>query len=692
MFLTGKQEIVRMVKRLRKALQKGKQPTKSSTPGTNDVATLRTDINYANDNALRDLDDDECDGDLFINADEENDDDDDDDFDKEHDTGFVGNHGTVPEGTEGPGDHDDNLPKEVLILPLYSMLSTEEQAKVFAKAPEGCRLIVVSTNIAETSVTIPGISFVVDSGRQKCKNFDAKTGVASFDVSWISKAAANQRAGRAGRTGPGHCYRLYSSSMFLKMDDFSLPEVLTRPLEDVVLAMKAMQISNVKKFNFPTPPAESQIEAALKLLANLGAVDLNSEDELDGDGEISPLGAAISTFPLGVRCGKMLLVAAHAGVLDFAISIIAALSEKSPFVRGGEQNIEEDDGDEKQEEEEEDVDDGDVHQPKIKSKEKEGNKWAHSGGDIYAVMLASGAYTYALEKAKRADWGSVKIAVESFCQENGLNQVIMARIQKIKDHLARLVKTRLEGADGVAANTGKVPTALSPPNKLQERLLLQVITSGLLDNVAMLAPLGSIPGSHPFSLRSAYLSCSSTIKEPLFMDRNSVIFSRDSRQLPQWVCYDYLVRKNLKDGTPVAIMKNVTPVDASWLGTLAKGSKLLSLGGPISSPRPSYDAEKDEVLCAVETKFGCSHWEIPPVKMCMYDALRTPEAKHSVHFQAEDTYKYFGRFLFEVSYITLNYCNRQAAICAHAYSAFYCGFSWVSRGKCFLTSKNWLHI
>ena len=147
----------------------------------------------------------------------------------------------------------DNLPSQAYILPLYSLLSAEEQAKVFAPVPEGHRLIVIATNIAETSITIPGISYVVDSGRQKCRNYNSSTGIASYDVMWISKASADQRAGRAGRTGPGHCYRLYSSSLYSRhMDAFALPEVLTRPLEDVVLAMKAMKISNVSSFPFPT--------------------------------------------------------------------------------------------------------------------------------------------------------------------------------------------------------------------------------------------------------------------------------------------------------------------------------------------------------------------------------------------------------------------------------------------------------
>lgn len=626
-FLTGKHEIVRMVNRLRKALSPKKKRSTSQIPflDTNDVATAPTDITFASESAPRDLDDDEVDGDLF-NSDNEDDDFDDAEADD-----------AVFQPLKDKDGASDNIPKDLLVLPLYSMLSSEEQARIFAGTPEGCRLIVVSTNIAETSITIPSMSYVVDTGRQKCKSYDAKTGVASFDISWISKAAANQRAGRAGRTGPGHCYRLYSSSMFSRqMDDFALPEVLTRPLEDVVLAMKSMKISSVSKFPFPTPPAASQVDAAVKMLANVGCLQLNAMD-IDGDGEITPLGAAVATFPLGVRCGKMLLVAAHAGVLDYAIAIVAALSENNPFDGGGDHNTadaEEDGSD----------DDDDASSGKEPKKKKVQTKWAHYGGDVYAVMLAIGAYTYA---GKGAGGMSEKVACKQFCQENGLNSVTMERIQKIRVHLSRLVKTRMAGAEGIAAKTGKIPHSMKPPNKLQERLLLQVIVAGMLDNIAMMAPVGSIPGSHPFSLRSAFLSCSSSIKEPLFMDRKSVLFSRDSRHLPQWVCYDYLVRKIFKDGIPIATMKNVTPVDASCLAMLAKGSKLLSLGAPMPSPRPTYDADKDEIVCSVETKFGTYNWEIPPLKIPMYDALRTHAARKSMHFELDDSYRYFGRFLLE---------------------------------------------
>ena len=254
MFVTGKQEIIRMVNRLRRALsQKDRRRPNSSVES--DVALLRdqsvaiaveSGVNAGGNynNMPRDMDDDEVDGDLFQSAVGP------DDFDDAEDDDLAFGAAVGPAKNDG----DDAIPQKAIILPLYSLLSTEEQAQVFAPVPEGYRLIVVATNIAETSITIPGVTYVVDSGRQKCRNYNADTGVASFDIMWISKAAADQRAGRAGRTGPGHCYRLYSSSLYSRhMDAFSLPEVLTRPLEDVVLAMKAMKMAGKVTGSYKPP-------------------------------------------------------------------------------------------------------------------------------------------------------------------------------------------------------------------------------------------------------------------------------------------------------------------------------------------------------------------------------------------------------------------------------------------------------
>jgi len=624
-----------MVQRLRRALDSAKG--KSRSVSLNSTSTSVADVSPADavgNEGPRDMDDDEIDGEML-----RSDISDDHDDVEENDDALEEATSNTTEPSEEEGKSG---PDKVLVLPLYSMLAGDEQAKVFGEVPEGHRLIVVSTNIAETSITIPGISYVVDTGRQKCRNFSAGTGVASYDIMWISKAAADQRAGRAGRTGPGHCYRLYSSSMYARhMDAFALPEILTRPLEDVVLAMKAMKISNLADFPFPTSPERSQIDAALKLLGNIGCVDLSMVEQKGGDGEATPLGAAVAKLPLGVRYGKILLVAAEAGVLDYAIAMVAALSEANPFLLSGQTtDPAPTKSGEASDSEEEERNELQVDSPG----KKQLRRWTHKGGDVLARMLAVGAYTYA---GRGAGGASEKLACKKFCEENGLNPVVMQRIQKMRSHLARLCKTRLSRAEGVAAKKGGILSSMAPPNKLQERLLKQAITSGLLDNVAMLAPVGAISGDYPFSLRSAYLSCSSNSREPLLMDINSVVYSRDFRQLPQWICFDTLVRKTLKDGTSITTMKNITPIEEAWLGSLARGSRLLKLGEPLPSPLPVYDKSKDAILCSVLTKFGSHGWEVTPVKTEMFGALQTSEARHSAHFQPDDSFRWFARFLLE---------------------------------------------
>jgi ATP-dependent RNA helicase DHX37/DHR1 len=172
-FLTGKNEIIRMVNRLRKALNGKAKLQQNRYTGSDDVTIPNSLIN--DDVGLRELDDEELDAE----------DADVDDYEElQEDDGDI-----EPIRT---GETDGNVPEHAYILPLYSLLSTEEQAKVFAPVPEGHRLIVLATNIAETSITLPGVSYVVDTGRQKCRNYSSGTGVASYDVMWISKAAAGE--------------------------------------------------------------------------------------------------------------------------------------------------------------------------------------------------------------------------------------------------------------------------------------------------------------------------------------------------------------------------------------------------------------------------------------------------------------------------------------------------------------------
>ena len=154
------------------------------------------------------------------------------------------------------------------VLPLYSLLPTREQLRVFEPPPEGTRLVVLATNVAETSLTIPGIRYVFDCGRAKERRYDDEAGVQSFEIGWISKASASQRAGRAGRTGPGHCYRLYSSAVYERdFQEYAVPEILRTPIEGVVLQLSALNVPNiVDKFPFPTPPDRKRLVKAQQVL------------------------------------------------------------------------------------------------------------------------------------------------------------------------------------------------------------------------------------------------------------------------------------------------------------------------------------------------------------------------------------------------------------------------------------------
>ncbi len=659
-FLTGKQEIVRMVKRLRKSLMPKSQRRLEEASETD--VEVKNDSDVTSSYGPRDMDDDEADGDLFQSTEET------DDYDE-----YDNNDGSVDKTIEEMvnGDGESNIPQNVKILPLYSLLSVKDQAKVFAPVEEGTRLIVVSTNIAETSLTIPGMSYVVDTGRQKCRNYHAQTGVASYDIMWISKASADQRAGRAGRTGPGHCYRTYSSSVYARqLDDYALPEMLSRPLEDVVLAMKSMDISNVAEFPFPTSPNPSQLHAAVQLLANIGCVDVSEVEREGGDGVITKLGAAISQLPIGVRYGKMLLIAAQANVLDYGIVMVSVLSESSPFSKTNTE-IENNDSDSDSGNSLDDLDDVDrnnaIMQERKKRKEK-ANLWRHDGGDVLAGVLATGAYSYA---GRGAGGVSESLACRKFCEENNLNPVIMQRIQKMRIHLAKLSKQRLGNASGVAATSGKILSSMAPPKRVQENLLRQVcfnglicislkllstylflksasfnhqaIVSGLLDNVARRSPQARLGADGSAIPRSAFFSCKPSIVEPLFIDKNSVLYSRDPRQLPEWICYDSIVRKETKDGSTISTMRNITPIDPQWLGSLSLGCKLLSLGETLDIPVPKYDADSDSIMCSVVTKFGSHGWVLPPIQVQMDEV----KEKGSKQFMPDDQYRWFARYLLD---------------------------------------------
>jgi ATP-dependent RNA helicase DHX37/DHR1 len=245
------------------------------------------------------------------------------------------------------------------VLPLYSMLPTSEQMKIFQPVSDDRRLVVVATNVAETSITIPGIRYVVDAGKVKEKVWEQRTSLSYFQLSWTSKASANQRAGRAGRTGPGHCYRLYSSAVFNDFfPEFAAPEILRTPLESVVLQMQRLGIDRVLSFPFPSPPDRIQLKQAIQHLQYIGALEMidnkassGVRTKEDAVPRITKLGKTISYFPVAPRYAKMLVLGKQGGCMPYVVAIVAALSVQDPLLREAylppeEQDNEDDDANE----------------------------------------------------------------------------------------------------------------------------------------------------------------------------------------------------------------------------------------------------------------------------------------------------------------------------------------------------------
>lgn len=215
---------------------------------------------------------------------------------------------------------------ELIILPVYSALPSEMQSKIFEPAPPGSRKVVIATNIAETSITIDGIYYVVDPGFVKQKAFNPKLGMDSLIVMPISQAQARQRAGRAGRTGPGKCYRLYTEIAFKnEMLPSNIPEIQRTNLANTVLTLKAMGINDLIRFDFMDPPPIQTLITALEHLYSLGA--------LDDEGLLTRLGRKMAEFPLEPQLSKMLIYSVDLGCSDEVLTIVAMLSVQNVFYR-----------------------------------------------------------------------------------------------------------------------------------------------------------------------------------------------------------------------------------------------------------------------------------------------------------------------------------------------------------------------
>ncbi|WP_426393710.1 ATP-dependent RNA helicase HrpA [Ralstonia sp. R-29] len=214
-------------------------------------------------------------------------------------------------------------PAHTEILPLFARLSVQEQERVFR--PSNARRIVLATNVAETSLTVPGIRYVVDTGLARVKRYSYRNKVEQLQIEPVSQAAANQRAGRCGRVADGVCIRLYEESDFIARPRFTDPEILRSSLAAVILRMKALRLTDVEQFPFIEPPLGRAIADGYQLLQELGAVD--------DENALTPLGKQVARLPLDPRVARMILAGRDHQCLREMLIIASALSVQDPRER-----------------------------------------------------------------------------------------------------------------------------------------------------------------------------------------------------------------------------------------------------------------------------------------------------------------------------------------------------------------------
>ncbi|KGN45034.1 probable pre-mRNA-splicing factor ATP-dependent RNA helicase DEAH2 [Cucumis sativus] len=287
----------------------------------------------------------------------------------------------------------------VKVVPLYSTLPPAMQQKIFEPAPPPVkedgpagRKIVVSTNIAETSLTIDGIVYVIDPGFSKQKVYNPRVRVESLLVSPISKASAHQRSGRAGRTQPGKCFRLYTEKSFQNdLQPQTYPEILRSNLANTVLTLKKLGIDDLVHFDFMDPPAPETLMRALEVLNYLGA--------LDDDGNLTKLGEIMSEFPLDPQMSKMLVVSPEFKCSNEILSVSAMLSVPNCFVRPREAQ---------------------------KAADEAKARFGHIDGDHLTLLNVYHAY-----KQNNED--------QSWCYENFINHRAMKAADNVREQLVRIM-------------------------------------------------------------------------------------------------------------------------------------------------------------------------------------------------------------------------------------------------------------
>jgi ATP-dependent RNA helicase DHX37/DHR1 len=546
-FLTGKNEIIQLSKRLKAAFPGPRSAEPPKVRIEPDDATIEVeDVEFGN------VEQDDADDFDDLPSEGEDEEEDEDEFKIEED--------------------QEAAPLKMQILPLYSLLPNKDQLRVFEPAPEGARQIILATNVAETSLTIPGTRYVFDCGRSKERHFDKATGVQSFRIGWISQASANQRSGRAGRTGPGHCYRLYSSAVYERdFTEFADPELLRIPLEDAVLRLKALGLPNIVGFPFPTPPDRGVLERSVRTLKYLSA--------LSSSGQITSIGRTMSLFPLSPRFARILLVGHLHNCLDYTITMLAGLSAAEVFV------------------------------PLNLALEDKNNAKIGRASDISAQFnKVHKNFCYLDDRSDAIKLMQVVAEfahepTEEWCENHFVRFSVLKETQQLRRQLTDLLKANIPSFASIAFKD-----KLDPPSEKQVAALKQMAAAGFVDQVAIRGDLAPNPPEQyrkpkrpidvPYVPLVPLRTGSSTddpLSDCVYIHPTSPMSHLSVPECPEFIVYSSL---NLSQPSglnpekrPKTRMHSLTDVTGSQLAGLAKGTPLLTYGKPIKELKTWQDKD-----------------------------------------------------------------------------------------------------
>jgi ATP-dependent RNA helicase DHX37/DHR1 len=600
-FLTGKREILDLCKKL-----------KDEFSGINDI---EKDNNNINDNIIKEEKEKE-----ENNKNEKN-----DNEEKKEEEKIVEE---IDKNEKNIIQEDKKNYSPVIVLPLYSSMEPEEQMKIYQEH-KGKRMIVVSTNVAETSLTIPGVRYVIDSGRVKKRIYKSGLSFSTFKIEWISQASSNQRSGRAGRTCEGYCYRLYSNGLYVKMDKFTEPQISTSPLSQVILTLKSMKVKNIYSFPFITKPKLFFIDKSLEHLVNVGAVDIpdieninkinrimnmlkdknndnidnnindNNEDNLEKNEEnedleerkdtttITEIGKLMAKFPVEPKLGKILIMANNFDLVEYAILIVAILSIENLI---------------------------DFTSLNLSKKEyKEFLKELNAYNNLSDILTYLSLVILTLKgKNKKININSKKIT----------------ELKNLSNQLISLCKYNFK------KNIKKI-SEMSLPTHDQEILLLQIFLSSFIDNIARKRVLfDSVGNEIKLNAIKSNKKEEQIIKKKIVYECNEnnkeckiYNYSTISETLPEYLIYTEIISENNNNFLHLNSCFNT-----DWLYNL--GGNLVKTSLSLNVKEPYYNKKTDSIYCLIDIIYGYKRWEINNIAV----EMNSDEPKF---------YYYFARFLLE---------------------------------------------